>query len=215
MGTAIEIDYTARTFDVCARRARELVRRRVGDGRYNALLATDIAGAILDVLAWFHAQNAFYYDRKMINSLLALADTREAMVLLCRAQGYRMKPASSASVAVRCTPVPVQGGAITLRSGLKVQVGDLTFELLEDTQIPAGAPVWPDGTTDDLIVFTEGVTKEVRHVSTGEKWQKFPLEHPNTIEGSVTVEVAAELWEEVPSLVFSEGDRRGRAVQAG
>ena len=98
---APEIDYTARTFEVLRERALSLLQRRVSDFRFNSLIKTDVVPAILDVLAWFHAQAAFYHDRRRRNTLLITADTRESMVILARAQGYRMRPATSASVAAR------------------------------------------------------------------------------------------------------------------
>jgi hypothetical protein len=204
------IDLTARTFDVLRERALDLLKRRVGSFRYNAMKATDIVPAIIDVLSWFHEQNANYYDRLQRNSLLILADTREAMIPLALAQGYRMRPATSASVAVIATPQPPQAAPITLRAGTRVAAGDLTFEIALDAVIPAGRTTWPDGTTDDVISLVEGLTKNESFVSDGSKFQPFELGLPGTIDGSVRVTILGEVWEEVASLVFVEGDRRGR-----
>jgi len=169
-----------------------------------------VAPAIIDVLAWFQEQNAHYYDRRQINSLLALADTREAMVPLALAQGYRVRPATSASVAVQATPTPPQPVPITLRRGTRVTVSDLTFEIGADAIIPAGAPFWPDASTSDVIVLVEGGTRVETFVSDGSKFQAFELGQIGTIDGSVHVDVLGEEWDEVDSLAFIEGDRRGR-----
>lgn len=209
------IDYTARTYQTLRERAIDIVRRRSGSYRYGAYQATDVVIAIIDVLAWFHEQNAFYYMRRERNSLLMLADTREAMVPLALAQGYRMRPATSASVAVQASPQPPQGAPITLRRGTRVSVDDLTFEVAQDAVVPAGRAMWPDGTTDDLIVLVEGATRAESFVSDGSKFQQFELGQPGTIEGSVRVTILGEVWEEVASLVFVEGDRRGRDTFSG
>jgi hypothetical protein len=214
-GLAPSIDYLAREFAVIRQRAFDLLKLRVGSFRYDALLSTDVVPAIIDVLSWFHEQNAHYFNRAQRNSLLLLADTREAMVPLARAVGYEMRPATSASVAVQVTVDPPQAVPITLRRGARVAVGDLTFEVAEDTIIPAGARVWPDGTTDDLVILVEGTTREESFQSDGSQFQEFTLGQPGVIEGSVSTDVADEVWTPTESLVFIEGTQRGRDTFAG
>jgi hypothetical protein len=209
-GLAPEIDYTARTFDVIRTRALELLKNRVGSFRYGAFLATDVVPAVIDVLAWFHEQNAHYYDRTQRNSLLELADTREAMALLTQAQGYRMRPAAAASVAVQATISPTLPVPVTLLRGTRIQVEDLSFEVAVDTIIPAGVSLWPDGTTPDQIVLSEGTTRSDSFVSDGTPDQVFVLGQPGTIDGSVSTTVLDAPWMETASLVFNEGSQRGR-----
>jgi uncharacterized phage protein gp47/JayE len=209
-GISPAIDYTARTFEVLRERALDLLKRRLTSFRYNDTIASGVVPAIIDVLAWFQEQNAHYYDRRQINSLLTLADTREAMVPLALAQGYRVRPATSASVAVEATPTPPQPVPITLRAGTRVTVGDLTFEVGADAVIPAGRPFWPDSSTTEVIVLVEGATRVETFVSDGTKFQAFELGQVGTIDGSVRVVVIGEEWAEVESLAFIEGDRRGR-----
>jgi hypothetical protein len=205
-----QIDPTARDFETLRQRGREFLKNRVTSFRYGSFIQTDVVPAMIDVVAWFQEQTSFYYDRGRISQLLEFADTREDMVVLTRAQGYRMRPATSASVAVQATPTPAQPVPIVLRKGTRVPVGDLTFEVGEDATIPPGVPVWPDGSTSDLIVLVEGTTRTESFVSDGTKFQSFELGQPGTIEGSVGVTILDELWDEVASLVFIEGDRRGR-----
>lgn len=210
------IDLTARTFDVLRQRGLDFLKRRVSAFRYNAMKATDVVPAIIDVLSWFHEQNTHYYDRLQINSLLILADTREAMVPLALAQGYRMRPATSASVAVIATPQPAQGAPLTIAAGTRVSTTDgIIFEVARDAIIPAGRTSWPDGTTDDIISLVEGLTRTETFVSDGTKFQSFELGLPGTIDGSVVVTILSEVWQEVASLVFVEGDRRGHDTFQG
>lgn len=209
------VDLTARTLPELYEASLQLLRTRIGDFAYNDAVATGVAPGILLVLAWQQEQNAFYYDRRRRNSLLFLADTVESMKILTRAQGYRMRPATAASVAVIAEPNPPQPANITLVAGTQVVVGDLIFELVNDAVIPPSVPGWPDGTTDDLIVLTEGRTQVDRFQSNGEVWQSFELELPGIIDGSVTVLVNGEPWEEVPSLVFVEGTQQGRDEYEG
>lgn len=207
---AVTVDFTARTFRQIRERGLQLLRERIGAFAYNDAVATGVAPAIIDVLAWFHEQNAHYYDRRRRNSLLFLADTLESMRILTRAQGFRMRPATAASVAMIASPTPPQPAPITIPAGTRVVVDDLTFELVNAATIPAGVTTWPDGTTDDLITLTEGVTRTDRFISDGSAFQTFILSQPGTIEGSVGVTVLGEDWEEVASLVFIEGTQSGR-----
>jgi hypothetical protein len=215
MANPVIVDYTARTQRALRERGLQLLKDRIGEFEYNDAVASGLAPGIIDVLAWFHEQNAFYYDRRRRNSLLSLADTLESMRLLTRAQGFRMRPATAASVAVIAEPTPPQSAPITLPAGTRIVVDELTFELVNPASIPASTTAWPDGTTTDVIALTEGVTREDRFVSDGSKFQNFQLSQPGTSEGSVTVAVLGVVWEEVLSLVFVEGTQSGRDAFTG
>lgn len=206
----VTVNFTDRTLPKIRDRGLSLLKARIGEFAYNDAVATGVAPGMIDVVAWFHEQNAHYYDRRRRNSLLFLADTVESMRILTRAQGYRMRPATAASVAVLAEPDPPQPASITLPAGTKLQAGDLSFELVNPATIPPSVPTWPDGTTDDVIVLTEGITRTDRFVSDGEPFQTFPLTQPGTIDGSVLVTVLGEVWEEVPALAFVEGTQQGR-----
>jgi hypothetical protein len=209
------MDFTARTLDAIRERGLALLKARIGQYAYNDAVATGVVPAMIEVVAWFHEQNAHYYDRRFRNSLLYLADTLESMRILSRAMGYRMRPATAASVALLAEPEPPQPAPITIPAGTKIVVDDLTFELLVPAIIPASVTAWPDGTTDDVIAFTEGLTRTDRYTSDGSKFQSFPLSQPGTIDGSVSVAVLGQTWEEVPSLVFVEGSQQGRDAFTG
>lgn len=209
-GQAPIVDLTARSFEALRERALNLLKRRVGDVAYNDFVGTGVVPAIIDVMAWFFEQAAFYHDRRHRSSYLFLADTREAMVVLCRGIGYRMRPTTSAAVSVQATPQPPQVAPITLRKGTRVTVGELIFEVAADSVIPANANIWPDGTTDDLILLVEGATSEDTFTSTGAIFQEFSLSQQGTIDGSVIVTILNEVWAEVENLTFVESDTRGR-----
>ena len=209
------IDYLARTLAVIEARGLNLLRLRTGEFEYNDFIRSGIGPNIIRVLSWFHEQNAHYYDRRRLNGLLSLADTVESMRVLTRAQGYTMRPATSASVAVQATPTPPQPVPITIEAGTQITVGTLVFEVVEDFTIPAGATTFPDGTTDDLLVFTEGVTVQETFFSDGDEFQPFDLGQPNIIDGSVSYSVANEVWDLVANLAFVEGTQLGRDTFAG
>lgn len=209
------VDLTARTLPELYDASLRLLRARIGEFAYNDAVGTGVAPGILRVLAWQQEQNAFYYDRRTRTSLLFLADTVEAMKVLTRAQGYRMRPATAAGVSLIVEPSPPQPASITLRAGTQITVGDLVFEFVNDAIIPASVTAWPDGTTDDLIVVTEGRTQVDRFTSDGAAFQQFDLELPGIIDGSVVVLVNGAAWDEVASLAFVEGTQTGRDEYVG
>lgn len=214
-GQAPAVNLTDRTFEALRTAGLDLLRRRVGDVSFGDFVATGVVPAIIDVLAWFQEQNAHYFDRRRRNSYLFLADTRESMLILARAQGYRMRPATSASVSMQALPNPVQVAPITLAKGTRLTVGDLVFEVSDDFVIPANSTIWPDGTTDDLILLVEGKTRDEVFTSDGSAFQFFELGQPGTIDGSVRVTVLSEEWQEVENLTFVESDQRGRDTFIG
>lgn len=209
------IDYLARTFDVVYERGIALAKLRIREYEYSEFVRSGIGPAMVSVLAWMHEQNAHYYDRRRLNGLLILADTPESMRVLTAAQGYRMRAATSASVALQATPTPPQPVPITIRAGTQMVVGDLTFEVAEDFVIPAGAGTFPDGTTDDLLVASEGVTVRETFFSDGTPFQTLDLGQPNIIDSSLSLQVLGETWDEVENLVFVEGDQLGRDTFTG
>lgn len=209
------IDYLARTFDVVYERGLELARLRLNPYEYGDWVKSGIAPAMVSVLAWMHEQNAHYYDRRRLNSLLILADTPESMRVLTQAQGYRMRAATSASVSLQATPAPPQPVPITIDAGTQLAVDDLTFEVAEDFVIPAGSGTFPDGTTDDLLVASEGVTVRESFFSDGTAFQSFELGQPNIIHDSLVLRIAGVVWDPVDNLVFVEGDQLGRDTFTG
>lgn len=212
---APEVDFTSRTHAELRARGLTLLEQRLGTYRYNAWIATDVVPAIIDVMAWYMEQSAHYGDRRRINAHLSTADTRDDAVVITRSYGYRMRPATSASVSVQAIPNPPQNVPVTLRRGSRISVSGLTFEVAADAIIPAGATVWPDGTTDDIIVLSEGGTRTDTLQSDGSDFQEFELGMAGVIDGSVEVEILGIVWEPVDSLVYIEGDRRGRDTFSG
>lgn len=177
---------------------------------------TTVAMAILDIVAWTHDQRAYYYDVQARNCFLETADLPEAVTALARQLGYQRRLATAASVPVTLSPQPPQAGAILIPKGQSVQIGDnLVFEAIESYIIPAGKPTWPGADSDEIITFVEGETRTEEFLSDGTAFQSFSLAHPKVIQGSITVSVLDEIWEETDSLIFIEGTGAGRDTFIG
>jgi hypothetical protein len=191
------------------------LRAKFPDGHWEKLLDQDVPRALLSSLAWMHEQDAFYMNRRWLNDYLELADDRTTVVELCKSLGYRLRPPSAASVSVRAYPQPVKPVPVVIPKGTVVPYKDTYFEFLEEATVPAYASYWPDPSTTDVIVLTEGRTQTIIFTSDGTPWQEFVIPFERVIEGSLVIEVAAEAWQEVPSLIYVEGDSLGRDTFTG
>jgi hypothetical protein len=207
--------YTARDYQSTMDALVTHLRAKFPDGNWEKMLDQDVPLAMLSSLAWMHEQDAFYMNRRWLNTYLSEADDREPVIFLTKQLGYRMRPRTAASVAVRAVPQPTKAVQIVIPAGTKVPYEDTFFEFLEDATVPAFASSWPDETSTEVIVVTEGESKEITFESDGQPWQEFEVPFENVIEGSVVVTVAGSAWEEVSSLIYVEGDTLGRDIASG
>jgi hypothetical protein len=191
------------------------LKARFPDGHWEKLLEQDVPLGMLSALAWMHDQDAFYMDRRWQNTYLELADERAAVISLCQQIGYRLRPQTAASVSVRGYPQPVKPVQIVIPAGTLIPHKDTFFEFIEDATVPASAPFWPDETETEIIALTEGQTKQTIFTADGEDFQSYEIPFNSVIEGSLSVVISGETWEEVASLIYNEGDTLGRDVYVG
>lgn len=208
------IDYTSRDFQSTRTSLVNWVKIRFKKD-WQEFVDTSIGKAILDIVAWAHAQRAFYYDMQALNCYLETATLPEAAMALVKQMGYQRGMKTAASVPVTFYPSPPQTVAIIVEKGEKIAVDDMIFEAGETYLIPAGKTSWPDSTTDEVMVFVEGETKTDSFVSDGTEFQTFPSSQNDIIHGSLVVTVDDVEWEEVDSLILIEGTSRGRDAFIG
>jgi hypothetical protein len=212
--TSPEITYTDRTYENVRASMMQLVKARYANS-WLEFTKTDIAMAILDVVAYSHGQSSYYLDMIARNVFSELADLPEAIGYHAKQFGYERKRPTPASVAVTLYPSPPQVAAITINKGEKATVGDLTFEAAETYVIPAGKSSWPDDSTEDIIVFVEGESFTDTFVSDGTSYQTFQLLRDNIIQGSIVVTILDAEWKQATSLINIEGTARGRDIFTG
>lgn len=212
--TAPQLNLVARDFDSFRRVLEGYIKVKFPDD-WKDFQSTGVARAIMDVVAYAHAQRTFYYDRLALNAFIPTADQIEAMKALCRGIGYKMRPATSASAPVQLYPVTPQLAPITIVKGTRISIPNLVFEAPEDLVIPAGRTTYPEDFDGVIYALIEGETIKVDFVSDGSAMQQFDLGRGSVIDGSIEVRVDGALWEEVPSIALSEGDQRGRDVYIG
>jgi len=172
---------------------------------------TSVGMAVVDVVAWAHAQRAFYYDMQALNCYLESATLPEAIIAVAKQLGYRRRLTTSASVPITLYPSPPQTAPITVRQGEKLQLEDnLTFEAASDYVIPAGSAVFPNAASTEIITFVQGETLSEEFVSDGSALQYFQLSHTTILQDSIRIEILDVVWEETESLLVIEGSGHGR-----
>lgn len=202
-------DFTARDYQSTREALIRLVQTRSPED-WKTFESADVAMVILDLVAWAHANRAFYYNRLALNTYMASVDQRDAAVALAQQAGYQPRPRTAASVPITLAPIPPQPVPIRVPAGTRVSVNGLTYEALDDITIPARIPMYPDGLQDDNPVLTEGETITDSFVSGGLSFQEFVLSRAGLIGGTLEVTIDGEVWREVPSLLFVEGTAIGR-----
>jgi len=209
-----EITYTQRSQQSTYAALLEILRARFPKD-YVEIIESTVTQAMLQIFAWTHGQRAYYYDVQARNCYLETANLPESVLALARQLGYKRRMPSAASVKVSLSPIPTQTVQVIIRKGEQIDVGDLTFEASDTYVVPAGAANWPDDASGDLIVFVEGKTYTQTFTSAGTEYQAFQLSQSGTIQGSVTITILDEEWEETDSLIYIEGTGRGRDVFLG
>lgn len=198
------VKYTDREFQVVRQTLREWVKTRFPKD-WREILESPITAAYLDVVAYTHEQRAFYYNMQARNCYLSTAELPESVLAIAKQLGYKRRLASAASAPVAMYPTPPQPTPILVEKGTQLVVDSLLFEAAESYTIPANKTVWPDDTTDELVVFVEGETKTEEFLSDGLEFQSFRLSNSNILQGSLEVTILDETWEETASLVQIEG----------
>ena len=154
-----------------------------------------VPAAILDLSAFLFDQLSFTLDSLARQAYLATATDREAVILLCRLIGYRLRAAVSASVECRAELDEVQLVPVLIPAGTRVQASNgLSFETREEQVLPAGSRV-------GSVVLTHGVLESQRFESPGGAFQTFAIDREGISEASIRVEVGGQPWTEPPSLV--------------
>ena len=207
--------YTSRDFQTTIEALKVLLKSQFPDGHWEKLLEQDVPLGMLSALAWIHEQDAFYMDRRWQNTYLDLADERAAVISLCKQIGYTMRPRTAASAAVRCYPQPVKPVSVVIKAGTLSPFGDTFFEFIEDVTIPAFSNYWPDESATEIVVVTEGQTKQSIFTASGDPFQSYEMPFDNVIQGSLSVKIAGDDWEQTASLIYNEGDTLGRDVFTG
>jgi hypothetical protein len=196
-----------RDFAAIRRALLNLIRIRFPN-EWKDFETSGIGMAILEVVAYSHAQIGYYVDAHANEQFLVTARTFAGMRRNTAALNYRMRTATSAGVALTAFPQPPQPAKIRIPAGTTLRAKNGTvWKIAEEAIIPENSALYPDAATGttDVILASEGEPKTATFVSDGSDFQTFLLSEQNVVEGSISMSVDSKEWFQADSLVFSEG----------
>lgn len=157
---------------------------------------------------------SYYQDKNFREAFLSTAQTRRAVVLLCRMLGYELAPQTPATHKIEfIKDSSFIDDTIVIpkytKLGTDPEIGaQEVFELLEgDVVIPSGVE-----RVTALATHGETITDDILGISNGEDFQRFKLTYPDVLLDTlkiVTEEAGRELvWENVRDFLSSEQNDR-------
>ncbi len=194
-----------RDFAAIRRALLDLIRQRFPK-EFKDFNVSGIGIAIVEVVAFSHAQISFYVDSFANEFFFPTARTLTGMRRLTAGLNYRMRTATAASVGLTAFPNPAQPAKIRLDAGTTFNARNGTvWQLSDDVIIDENAAAFPDPSSNQQIIATEGEPRQSRFTSDGTTFQKFIIPDQDVIDASVRVTISGKIWEETDSVVFSEG----------
>lgn len=197
--TVPPVDLTAKDFDAVRESIKNFIKTQFPDlitefGDQSLLMV------LVDLIAYEVDNLNFYIDLQANESYLPTARQRKNIVKLAKLVGYVPRTALPASVDVETEFADAILNSITVRTGTKIQVGNVFFEVTPDDVV---IPVDSEEFTFSLV---EGQTFEEIFTSNGAAFQKFKLLNTPVIQNTFRVIVDSVTWTQVSSLAFSRSE---------
>ena len=197
MTTIPTISYTDRDFETIRAALEANVRARFPN-TWKDFTESAIGTTLLELTAYVFDVLSYQLDCMVNEMFLPTARDRESIVLLARLVGYKLRPATSASVVVTATLSAEQLYDTVIPAHTEItSINGVPFETLQDQVIAAGR-------LTGKLTFVQGVTIEDEFESNGSAFQEFKLSTAPLIAGSISVTVDGVEWQEVDSLVYSD-----------
>jgi hypothetical protein len=169
---------------------------------YNDYASGSVGIMLTDLMAYAAGQLCWYLDRQTSDCYLETARTRAAVNRLVKQLGYKMRPASAATVDLTVTFTPALPGPGQLQAGFRFAgPAGLIFESLAPTFLPTG-------TTTVTVPCREGETRRIGYTGDGLQNQRYRLQGADPVggtwvaDGSVALWVDGSAWTERPFLTF-------------
>lgn len=196
--TSPSIDYTNKDYETI-RAALEAHIRAKFPNTWKDFTQSSVGMALLELTAYCFDVLSYYLDSMANEVFLPTARDRESILLLCSLIGYKLRPATSASVTATATLETAQSYDVVIPAYTEVSTeAGVKFETLEDWTIPTGD-------TSLEITLSQGLTITDEFESDGSAFQEFQLSQAPLIDDSLEVTVNGYDWDEVESLVYSGG----------
>lgn len=206
-GNFPRIDYSARDFPTIKQALISFIEAQFPDD-ITDFTETEVGMMLLEIYCWVGDMLSFTIDLAANESYLPTAKQRQNIVNIVKLIGYIPKPPAAASVELKVQATSVGGfpNPATIPSGTKIQVEELTFELLTNYVLPASTE---DAGPDSISglpgpTFVEGRSEqETFSPVNNNPNQVYKLGVFPVIRNSVSVRVNSVLWAQVDALVFA------------
>jgi uncharacterized phage protein gp47/JayE len=194
------IDYTDRDYFTILEALQFHIQRKFPND-WKDFRDSAVGMGFMQMVAWAFDNISYYLDVRANEGFLPTAKDRISIINLGRLVGYKLAPATSASLLVTVTiadGVPrAKDVIIPVGTRYLSSTNNVPFEFLEEGRIPAGA-------LSAQVNTTQGETETDSFVSDGSAFQRFKLTTNQVLDGTVIVEINTVQWTEVESLVFAD-----------
>lgn len=191
-------DYTDKDFDSLRLRLQTLVRSVFPD--WTDFNVANFGNILVELFAFVGDVLGFYQDNQARESRIGTATQRKNLIALTKLLGYRPAGARAATADVVFTLAAVPAAPVTLRAGTKVRTASITdpvtFQLLTDITIPAGATV---PSAAGSVEHSE--SQEELFASTGLPNQEVVLPGTPFLDGSAVVAAGNGTFSEVQNFL--------------
>lgn len=191
------ISYTDRDFNTILAALTQHIRRKFPSD-WKDFRKSPVGQAFMELVAWVFDNLSYYLDIRANESFLPTARDRLSVINLCRLIGYRLSPATSASILVTCTIETAQSRDVIIAAGTAfISRQGVPFEFLAEGRITAGS-------LTNQVLATQGATQNDSFTSNGSAFQQFKLTQAQVLADTVVVLVNTVEWTEEESLVFGD-----------
>jgi hypothetical protein len=205
------INYTNRDWTTIRDAVVEHLRKRFPDD-FTDITESNLGIAFIEAIAYMYEVLSFSLDRAANENFLASAQQRDSVAKLVGLLGYKMAPATAASVGIRLLDVTDDRSfPILISRGSVVTAGDVIFEVDKEYTISkSGGVLYLNGVVTSpgslTITANQGSTYSETFTATNTKLQQFKLARSPFIGGSLSLSVDGTPWTQVNSLTLGDPD---------
>lgn len=166
---------------------------------------SDLGIVLLELFCGIGDMLAYYLDCQAAESYLPTAHQRQNVINLCKLIGYKLDTPVAATTILQFSLSSVLSDDLIIPKGtvcqaiLNDRVAD--FETIQDVVIPHGQ-------IKAEVHARQGIRKKETFESTGGKWSKYQLSEIKIAQGSTSVEIQGNEWEEVQNFQESGADSK-------
>jgi hypothetical protein len=155
---------------------------------------SDLGVVLLDLFCGVSDMLAYYLDVQATEAFLPTARQRQNVIDLCKLIGYRLDTPVTATTTLRFSLSSPMGTDLIIpaRTACRALLdgGHADFETVEDSLIPRGV-------LTVSVPARQGVRRTETFTATGQPFQCFRLTGESIAQGSISVNIADETWNEV------------------